>query len=460
MKNKIKFLKRFFEPAFLDKITALKIFLHGLNDVFLDRIIVLMFVPKITDYIASGNMTLAFKYSATALLLFLVLFFIRSRYMYYWFFAMSVLFEKSLYKKYIPIILKIEPKFFELNGTGYHLSKFNSGIKAIVSNTKEFLFNVPGIIVIFCISFYLLFSISLQLGFLFILIMLSFVIIASKVFMGEVARVEPSVEISNMVQGNVSRLIMSKNEIIFSGKIQDEVEKVLDQEDKIFKIEKKAYRYSMAKLGAIWYFPISMLLVILFFQTYGLVNLSVGEITLLILLSNTVVDSMTSLFRIMGEIFENYNYMNNFIKMVDEPEIKNYENGKKFEHKNGEIILENINFSYGENLQNKNETAEEKSGIEIESNKQKNILQNFNLKINGGEKVALVGKSGSGKTTIAKLISGYMNPTSGKVFVDGQDLSVVSLKSYYKYIGYLTQEPMVFDGSIRENLLFQSRLKR
>jgi ABC-type multidrug transport system fused ATPase/permease subunit len=270
MKNKIKFLKRFFEPAFLDKITALKIFLHGLNDVFLDRIIVLMFVPKITDYIASGNMTLAFKYSATALLLFLVLFFIRSRYMYYWFFAMSVLFEKSLYKKYIPIILKIEPKFFELNGTGYHLSKFNSGIKAIVSNTKEFLFNVPGIIVIFCISFYLLFSISLQLGFLFILIMLSFVIIASKVFMGEVARVEPSVEISNMVQGNVSRLIMSKNEIIFSGKIQDEVEKVLDQEDKIFKIEKKAYRYSMAKLGAIWYFPISMLLVILFFYAIKL----------------------------------------------------------------------------------------------------------------------------------------------------------------------------------------------
>jgi ABC-type multidrug transport system fused ATPase/permease subunit len=82
------------------------------------------------------------------------------------------------------------------------------------------------------------------------------------------------------------------------------------------------------------------------------------------------------------------------------------------------------------------------------------ILKNFNLTVKGGEKIALVGKSGSGKTTIAKLVSGYMNPTSGTVLVDGQDLSEVSLKSYYKYIGYLTQEPMVFDGSIRENLLY------
>jgi ABC-type multidrug transport system fused ATPase/permease subunit len=84
----------------------------------------------------------------------------------------------------------------------------------------------------------------------------------------------------------------------------------------------------------------------------------------------------------------------------------------------------------------------------------KNILEDFNLKIEAGKKVALVGRSGSGKTTIAKLISGYMQPSAGTVFVDGQDLSEVSLKSYYKYIGYLTQDPMVFDGSVRENLLY------
>jgi ABC-type multidrug transport system fused ATPase/permease subunit len=91
---------------------------------------------------------------------------------------------------------------------------------------------------------------------------------------------------------------------------------------------------------------------------------------------------------------------------------------------------------------------------DTEQGESKMVLKDFSLKIKAGSKVALVGRSGSGKTTIAKLISGYMRPTSGQVIVDGQDLAEVSLKSYYKYIGYLTQEPMVFDGSVRENLLY------
>jgi ABC-type multidrug transport system fused ATPase/permease subunit len=84
----------------------------------------------------------------------------------------------------------------------------------------------------------------------------------------------------------------------------------------------------------------------------------------------------------------------------------------------------------------------------------KTVLENFNLKIVGGEKIAFVGKSGSGKTTLVKLISGYMHPSGGKVLVDGQDLANVMLKSYYKYLGYLTQEPSVFDGTIKENMLY------
>ena len=53
-----------------------------------------------------------------------------------------------------------------------------------------------------------------------------------------------------------------------------------------------------------------------------------------------------------------------------------------------------------------------------------------------------------------KLISGYMRPDSGEILVDGQSLTDVSLQSYYDHIGYLTQEPSVFDGTIRENLMY------
>ena len=66
----------------------------------------------------------------------------------------------------------------------------------------------------------------------------------------------------------------------------------------------------------------------------------------------------------------------------------------------------------------------------------------------------MIGVSGSGKTTLIKLIAGYFNPLQGKVLIDGQDLAKTKLTSYYKHIGYLTQKPSVFDGTIGENLTY------
>jgi len=53
-----------------------------------------------------------------------------------------------------------------------------------------------------------------------------------------------------------------------------------------------------------------------------------------------------------------------------------------------------------------------------------------------------------------KLLAGYMRPMDGKLLVDGQDITEMRLDSYYPHIGYLTQEPSVFDGTIEENLLY------
>jgi ABC-type multidrug transport system fused ATPase/permease subunit len=53
-----------------------------------------------------------------------------------------------------------------------------------------------------------------------------------------------------------------------------------------------------------------------------------------------------------------------------------------------------------------------------------------------------------------KLLAGYMRPMEGRLLVDGQDITEIRLNSYYPHIGYLTQEPSVFDGTIAENLLY------
>jgi ABC-type multidrug transport system fused ATPase/permease subunit len=82
------------------------------------------------------------------------------------------------------------------------------------------------------------------------------------------------------------------------------------------------------------------------------------------------------------------------------------------------------------------------------------IFQDFSLKIKWEKITAFVWPSGWGKSTLVKLIAGYMRANFWEVLIDAQDLSHTSLKSYYKDIGYLTQEPSVFDGTVRENLLY------
>jgi ABC-type multidrug transport system fused ATPase/permease subunit len=80
------------------------------------------------------------------------------------------------------------------------------------------------------------------------------------------------------------------------------------------------------------------------------------------------------------------------------------------------------------------------------------LFSDFSLHLQGKKKTALVGSSWSGKSTLIKVISGYIRPDSGSIIIDNQNLADISLESYYQHIGYLTQEPSVFDGTIRENL--------
>ncbi len=84
----------------------------------------------------------------------------------------------------------------------------------------------------------------------------------------------------------------------------------------------------------------------------------------------------------------------------------------------------------------------------------KQILHNINFKAPAGSVTALVGSSGSGKSTIAGLSATFLTPQSGKVTVDNQDLSKVKLSSYRQYLGVVLQDEFLFEGTIRENIMF------
>ncbi|KAE8703523.1 ABC transporter B family member 19 [Hibiscus syriacus] len=82
------------------------------------------------------------------------------------------------------------------------------------------------------------------------------------------------------------------------------------------------------------------------------------------------------------------------------------------------------------------------------------IFNDFNLKVRSGNSMALVGQSGSGKSSVLALILRFYDPTAGKVMIDGRDIRKLKLKSLRKHIGLVQQEPALFAASIYENILY------
>lgn len=99
----------------------------------------------------------------------------------------------------------------------------------------------------------------------------------------------------------------------------------------------------------------------------------------------------------------------------------------------GELIFNDVSFAYEKN---------------------KDVLHNIDFKAPSGSVIALVGSSGSGKSTIAGLSATFLNPQSGTITIDGEDLSKVKLQSFRKHLGVVLQEEFLFEGTIRENIMF------
>jgi ATP-binding cassette subfamily B protein len=81
-----------------------------------------------------------------------------------------------------------------------------------------------------------------------------------------------------------------------------------------------------------------------------------------------------------------------------------------------------------------------------------NVLEGINLRIPAGQTVAIVGASGSGKSTLLKLLMGFYQPTAGRVLIDSVDLRDVRLDSLRSRIGLVSQDPFIFNGSVRDNI--------
>ncbi len=137
--------------------------------------------------------------------------------------------------------------------------------------------------------------------------------------------------------------------------------------------------------------------------------------------ANNVIQQGVACYERVQEIIQN------------KPQIEDRSNAYPLPPIEGRVKFENVSFSYNETI---------------------HVLHNVDFEVMPDEKVALVGLSGAGKTTIINLLSRFYDPSSGRIFIDGIDIREVTLSSLRSQIGLVTQDLILFNDTVRNNIAY------
>jgi ATP-binding cassette subfamily B protein len=163
-------------------------------------------------------------------------------------------------------------------------------------------------------------------------------------------------------------------------------------------------------------------------------ELEIGELTAFLLYLGAFFTPIQTLTQLYNGYQQGQAAVSKLRDLLEEsPSVPESPSAQPLPEIHGEIVFENVDFSYVKGIP---------------------VLKNINLKIEAGETVAIVGPTGGGKSTIAKLATRFYDPSSGTITIDGFDIRNTRLKSLRQQIGVVPQEPFLFAGSIRENIGF------
>jgi ATP-binding cassette subfamily B protein len=206
--------------------------------------------------------------------------------------------------------------------------------------------------------------------------------------------------------------------------------------DKLFKLRKFTWDLNQTVEGIQGVLALilefSVMYVAVRYWQKGLIT--VGDFALLQAYVFTMFEQLWGIGRQMRSLYENIADANEMTEVLITPHgVVDVENAKKLKVINGGIVFDQVNFYYREN---------------------KYIFKKFDLTIKPGERVALIGQSGGGKSTIVKLLLRFMDIQNGKIFVDGQDISQVTQDSLRKAMSLVPQDPILFHRSLFENIRY------
>ena len=202
-------------------------------------------------------------------------------------------------------------------------------------------------------------------------------------------------------------------------------------------IKKQSYRYMAAFQTSTRLFDGLMYLVVIvaggLFLVYG--KIDPGDMVAYMLYVTTLIATIRRIVEFAEQFQRGMTGIERFCEIMDaDVEIFDEPDARPLTVTEGAIRLEDVSFEYPDD--------------------HNQVLRNVNLSIRPGEKVALVGPSGGGKTTLCNLIPRFYDVTSGRILIDGQDVRSVTLKSLRGAIGVVQQDVYLFSGTVYENIAY------
>lgn len=162
-------------------------------------------------------------------------------------------------------------------------------------------------------------------------------------------------------------------------------------------------------------------------------RISAGDYATFIISVNLFISPVSNLIGFIEQFQDGVTGFKRFVEVMDEEPEKEKPDAVDISKAEGRIEFKDVSFAYDET---------------------KGVLNHIDLTIEPGRKIALVGPSGGGKTTICHLIPGFYKVTGGKILIDGHDIDHITYRSLRQNIGIVQQDVFLFNGTIRENILY------
>ena len=163
-------------------------------------------------------------------------------------------------------------------------------------------------------------------------------------------------------------------------------------------------------------------------------KIQVGDITFYQTGFTTVVNQFTAFINLLPIMTKGLESVTSIGEILSSDDVEHNEGKEELDGLRGEYSFENVKYAY--------------PGAET------NVLNGLSVKVRKGETIAVVGGSGAGKSTLLNLIIGFMFPADGIIRVDGRRIDEINLKSYRKYISVVPQMPLLFTGTLRNNIIY------